>query len=371
MLFPFLFYCCQSFTHFETPYGICCHVTFDELWANHSLPSEIREMGADMIHSDIEWKFVEPQAPVDNIHNYEGCWLYYEVLNRLDPENLTLNPVVLSVPSWIKDLPDDQVLQYYLSYMSLMAEMYIDRLEYWEISSEQDARSLLGQKITPESYHKYLKATYELLKSYNPNVKIIYGGVAHSDYGFGYFKQSLEQGSFEYFDIMNIHTYQPAVIDYGQIKEYIRKIRRFQEECIKKYGYEKPMWVTESGFTTPTKVQKDRALLKWIIERSIKEIFGDKEPKISYLFDPLFGNNTMLPSVLSTILEREINVVTIDGFHEFSKKYDEYPFLILPMDEFFITNVQDDVLEYVKNGGTVSFNGGFPAYYRYYVNETG
>lgn len=120
-------------------------------------------------------------------------------------------------------------------------------IQYWEICNELDWDSY--GKAPFESVDKaynLIKSTYKIIKETNPNAKVVFPGVAHIDSRFmeDIFEYTDDEGKriWDYFDVFNFHHYPSSAED---LIPAFKKIDGFK----KKYGWSKPVWLTEVGWT--------------------------------------------------------------------------------------------------------------------------
>jgi len=151
--------------------------------------------------------------------------------------------------------------------------------EYIEIWNEPNLEYLTqtGGKKKDECYAEFLKIAYEEIKKFDPKIKVIglntSGGAwnaatfimpnGENQKGimgfFRFIKGVHSYGGGKYYDILGIHPYTgkkaPEKVDLVKTLEAIR------EECKTNAGEEKPIWITEVGFSLPVK-QASEAMVK-------------------------------------------------------------------------------------------------------------
>ena len=107
-------------------------------------------------------------------------------------------------------------------------------IKYWEVANEPSHDAyFLG---TTKDYFDVLKATYEAVKSADPEAKVLVGAPAPEQES-KFWNELIDLGGGEYFDIANIH----------QVPSEIESSAIFINDILSEYGFEKPIWVTESG----------------------------------------------------------------------------------------------------------------------------
>jgi len=118
-----------------------------------------------------------------------------------------------------------------------IASKYRGKIRYWEASNEPD------MPVIGKQYVIMLKAFYKGIKKADPNNQVVLAGMAGDEAA--NFELVYKLGGKNYFDIVNSHSYtRPNSPEEG---EYIQKIKNLYR-VMKKYGDDKPCWVTEVGW---------------------------------------------------------------------------------------------------------------------------
>ena len=123
-------------------------------------------------------------------------------------------------------------------YVKTFVARYKDRLRYWEIGNEGI--------VSPDRF-EIVKHTYEWVKEVHPEARVVVTALAGDDdlmyrNSLQAFERLMAGGMGRYFDIGNIHYYGRIAGDFDAGIE-----RRYDEykAILRKYGAEKPIWVTE------------------------------------------------------------------------------------------------------------------------------
>ena len=120
-------------------------------------------------------------------------------------------------------------------------------IKYWEICNEID-QHIYG--IPPfdsvEKSFEFIKTTYQVIKETNPDAQVVFPGVANIQSKFikEIFEYEASDGKriWDYFDIFNFHVYTSTA---EAIIPYIELVQNYK----KKYGWNKPIWLSETGWT--------------------------------------------------------------------------------------------------------------------------
>jgi hypothetical protein len=146
-------------------------------------------------------------------------------------------------------------------------------VNYWEIENEVNFEIFWND--TPENYANFLKESYKVIKQSNPEAKVLISGMSDPigseeqkayDYYFRILKELdriKEDRGDRYFDIFSIHFYN---FDNNQIARARERVLVLKNE-LKKYEYDVPFWLTETGDysgsplpkSAPKKTEKEQA----------------------------------------------------------------------------------------------------------------
>lgn len=134
-------------------------------------------------------------------------------------------------------------INYYSAFLDYLIKRYKDVVPFWEVLNEVNWTSL-SDKVPLDStinyYMSVLPLTYMKLKAANPKIIVTSSGLA--DLNDSFLELMCKNGAFNYFDVLNFHTY-----DFPESFHYkFKYIRRLMEE----YNWSKPVWITECGMPT-------------------------------------------------------------------------------------------------------------------------
>lgn len=121
-----------------------------------------------------------------------------------------------------------------------LAARYKGRITYYEVWNEPDFDPYWEGKADAKKYLNFIQAAYAGLKEGNPDCVVLMGGLAMPSHP-AWLDRFLALGGGRYFDRANIHVY-PA---FGTLAEALRTVRG----TLKKYGLQKPIWITETSST--------------------------------------------------------------------------------------------------------------------------
>lgn len=117
------------------------------------------------------------------------------------------------------------------------------RVTAWEVWNEENIETF-WHAPNPTNYLALLKVTAEEIRAVDPNAQVAIGGF--SKIPFGYIEKLYRLGAAAHFDVMNVHPYtRPRPPE----RETIRDLSALRELMSRNGDAEKPIWVTEVGWT--------------------------------------------------------------------------------------------------------------------------
>lgn len=139
----------------------------------------------------------------------------------------------------------------FANYAKAVAEHFKGRITTYEIWNEWSGGMGNPKNQSAAVYAELLKVVYPVLKSVDPNIRVI-AGATHNE-GTEWFREMLEAGAYDYFDGISYHPYcYPQNPDTKDYKGNIEDNYTINMNLLKKYGGEKPIWLTEFGWHTAT-----------------------------------------------------------------------------------------------------------------------
>lgn len=182
-------------------------------------------------------------------------------------------------------------------------------VDYWEFYNEPDRRldstdGRWGQH--PAEYAAMLKAVYPVVKSHNPDAKVVFGGIAYDffiDQGGPFVRSFLDEvlkaGAGSYFDIFNFHTYPAFAVNWlppgtanGGSGLYEKTVHLRQK--LVSYGLNKPIIITEAGWQsndTPGQAGSEEIQARYVAQLFVQSLAADLDVMIWWmLHDPGEGS---------------------------------------------------------------------------------
>ena len=332
----------------EEPYGFCAHLTrdnerFDYATMNRQLQL-MSEIGATNVRCDLD----------DALLNTTSSPILINVLSTVRQHNFNILGILydseLSKKVWKSN-------DGFISRFDVLQKRYINRLRTIEFCNEVNLHS---QDSLAYHYLEDLKMVYSM-KQHDSNVRILFSGLANIQ-NESFLDEVMKNGAYRYFDIMNFHTYSLP----EQIPTDLKKVK----DCMFRYNWAKPVWLTECGM--PTELDSinntNKDFFCKVVPTALKKL-GIKMKGMNY---GIVNDQRKQYSVLN---DDEIQVyvrdfganpyfVTLDGIGNLNPK--RVPVLVLTKDEGFFSSALEGVLNYMRRGGTIILPYGSPLYYDKY-----
>ncbi len=328
-----------------SPYGICAHLN---RWEYDRMPQELELMkkaGIRHVRTDLDWNQVEKTKGNWNFERWDAF------VKEAEKQGISILPILGGMqPRWasplIKHMDD------WNTYLKTVLARY-PGLTYWEVVNEPN----LGEFSNPETYAPFLTKSFRTIKNARQTATVLTGGWA--DIPLPYLDRMLKSGGAGGFDIMNVHPYYWKTYPEGSLAHELNQLKKL----IAKYGPEKKIWITETGYATATAMDMRKttaAVLKKLnLDRDSIPVVLICDDEFQYYSE---GIN----------IDRKKFFFSNRNFHEISLKQlgtlnpSTYPLLMLSVTEGFPMAYAKELLAYVKNGGTVLIpGGGIPLYYNF------
>lgn len=208
-------------------------------WA--SVEGLSQELGMKWYRDPFYWKFLETEKGV----------FHEDRLSRFFKFESSLTPLMCftkQFPEWARgegSAPKD--INDWVRFVEEMVRRYKDHVKVWEVMNEPYISSGLW-KGDHESYMALHKATYLAIKKEQPD-SVVLGPCLNLTYNSHWvdMMKFLEMGLWDYIDGVADHPYiHTSDPEEGGFREHLQKINK----VMRKYGGEKPIYITEIGWAT-------------------------------------------------------------------------------------------------------------------------
>lgn len=331
----------------ERAYGVCSHITRPHV--DYERRDEqlklMREAGMSMVRSDLDfYNFM-------NDESISHTSIFNNVISSCRKSDVGLLGILTNPNRYAwGNAP------LYEKYLRALARQYNGQIDYWEVFNEVNL--FRGVDKLPQRYAEALQTTYKVLKSENPDNKVVLTGMAEVHNSF--LDDICKEGAHKYFDIMNFHSY----LEPEQLIPSFHKIR----EVMDRYGWHKPVWLTECGMHTAQDDNPYEGFYTDLLPAALKRIgIDERKICIGYLRDVEKGYTTLSDDDAEyyfTSRCKSHRTVSLDELKSLPVK--KVPVLVATSSEYFPGKYLPDLVDYVRRGGTIILPYGCPLYYDCY-----
>ena len=234
----------------DSVFGINSHITsrhprFETL---DEPATVVNSLKPGWVREDVQWARIEKAQGDFN-------WEWQDKVIRLHRSNgLNIIGVITPAVGWATPEPSDPTddISYfppdpdlYAGFVRQVAERYRGQVQAWEIWNEPENGIHWRPAPDPAAYARLLITASAAIKSVDPNVLVLNGGVVPFDPAF--LNALAANGAWNAFDVLSVHPYvDPYTPENAQIDAVgILNVKTL----IAKYGT-KPIWATEYGWGT-------------------------------------------------------------------------------------------------------------------------
>ena len=320
------------------PFGVCSHPFAPrEINIRKRLFDKMREANVQWLRTDFGWNVIEKQRG-----NYDFK-VHDEIADALAARDIkVLGILTESRPN--QNCINGEDRQDWLEYVAATVAHFKGRVSHWEILNEHDAGKISDKKYAAE-YGRVLKAAAQTIRKANPEAVILYGGLALTNAA--YVENTLRECPTDNFDIMNFHCYPAPKPPESVLEENISKLKRAMD----KFGGRKPIWLTETGATTPDQVAGANMI------RAVSRKMGLDERKVAAISDGTTDSSSEARFLFPEA--KKIRKIPFSKIGELDENY----VLVLPTTQEFPYSHLQGLESFVKIGGAAIHCGGFPLYF--------
>ena len=226
----------------------------------------VSDLGVGWVRLYVSWSTFEPGRGHLNQEQVEALERGLAGL----PQGARVIVDVVHTPAWESGSTDQSAPPRnpadYAAFIGAMAKRFAGRVAAWEIWNEEDAPIWWTGAPDPAAYTALLRAAYPAVKAGDPHATVVLGGMTGNDYEF--LNQLYEHGAKGSFDAVAVHTddicnklspYEylrndPRGSYPGQINRWAFLGYRTVHEVMLAHGDNSPIWMTELGWSTYSRV---------------------------------------------------------------------------------------------------------------------
>jgi len=351
-----------------SPYGVCAH--FDNpltmrgtntYWIKGEETAKLMcAAGIRNVRIDLPWAACSKK---------EGEWDYTRTDKAVDVCTKNgLEPLGVLAYSTVYADPAHEYPEKWREYVQNIVGRYKDRVHVWEVWNEENCGFW---KPHPDAhvYGKFLKLTYETIKSVDPTAKVAMGGTTGVDLSFIGTLQ--KDGMNRYFDICCVHPYFDPYDPERRVEEGLAKLR-VQLDASGDAG--KPIWVTEFGMpTAPLPNARNTGNIAAGIEAVGR---ADTPMKVLYWHGARDGKVVRDDDPFLFMYKRDFpkgSTFDVVGLESFPARLKQggYDAIVLVGAESYPGEAQHQIASFVRKGGLLVCVGGGALWYPVRVDSTG
>jgi hypothetical protein len=237
----------------------------------------VRDSGAGIARVDVGWASLQQTA-----RDRHEAWFLDRldaVVEAADARGVDLLLTFMNTPCWASTAPetlkqgcagawwDRGVTAYapadprdYARAIGFLAARYRGRVAAWEIWNEPNHTGFWRAADAAAAYAELLKAAYPAVKAADPAATVVGGSLSHSDHAFT--QRLYDLGVKGSFDAFAVHPYTDDVSPLDPRStidarySFVGGVPKIREVMLRN-GDDRPLWLTESGWSTSTSRTSD------------------------------------------------------------------------------------------------------------------
>lgn len=279
-------------------YGCCIIPSNENGWSR-----EVDEKGLDLIKAmggthiwlNMNWSDIERTAGRRDFsyHDFQ--------IEAARKRGLEVMAVMIGTPEWAlppevkgrkrirhRCPPMDKYKDAFVDFYREVARRYRGKIRYYQFWNEPNGCFWVvdncGNSDGYPLYTKWLKIAYPALKSEDPGCLVAAGGLDYHEgvrKGYEYLEGMYREGARGHFDAFSIHPYNKKG---GAL--HLEAIRDTRRVLVAHGDWDKPMWITEYGWSTPDEELKARLLTETLSTLNGPEFFYITMTSYLSLTDP-------------------------------------------------------------------------------------
>lgn len=200
-------------------------------------------IGVQASRNDITWAAIEQ---TEGIYNFEGYLNFYSNLKMAGVEPIAIldygNQFLFGEEYKVR-ITEDQ-MDTWLNFVDATVRYFMVNITYWEIWNEPNLDGFWSG--TDEEFFNLLNKTIRLIRSINPDLKIISPGISgHDPKYLDAMISYIGSADFnEYIDILAFHPYS------GSSAQSIRTKINEVWDVVHRHNFSGDVWITEVGYST-------------------------------------------------------------------------------------------------------------------------
>lgn len=327
----------------DSPYGMCAHISRPAL--DYYLMKENLEA---LNNANVSW--VRTDFIHEAIRDYKGTFyspILDSVANYMTSNGKFLLPILdrsFNGYGWEDTLS-------YNKYVRFCVEHYSPKTNYWEVMNEPDL--IRNVDDMPSKYFGLLKNIYPVIKKSNPNAIVLMGSLSWlSDY---WLDKINEYQAYNYFDIVNLHSYAAPEANISMFKRL--------SDSMSKNKWNRPVWMTEMGMHTAIDTITNESFYSEALPQALEKLNISRDCKVAIIRDYYYGYHALSSDEVERYCGeyKEVKYIALDELNAIDVV--DVPVLFASSQEMFPYQFWNNIVDYVRRGGTLVLAYSMPFYY--------
>lgn len=233
----------------DSIFGVQTHLAWGGVYDASKITPLLKDIGAKYARDEYYWSNAEKTKGVYTFPENYDSYIDTEIQNGIVP--LIELDFGNSLYDGGKAPRSQEAVEAYAAYCKAVVEHLKGKVKYFEIWNEWNGS--FGDGLGVTEYYALEKAAYKAIKEANPDAFVLGGAVAASDYG--WLEQLIKLGGGDYMDAVSFHPYTTSGPEGAKFAETMNRVK----ESFKQLGFEKPMWISEIGWSSANYSEVEQA----------------------------------------------------------------------------------------------------------------
>lgn len=352
MILPTLLYAQDKTVNGEDiltePYGMCAHISRESLDYGNMKNIIDALNGIDWIRTDFDRYAIE-----ENNGQYSSSILD-SVVNYVASRGKKLLPIF---DRKYKGYGWEDTLAY-KNYVRFCVDHFKNKVSHWEVMNEPEWIST--EKDLPDKYYKCLESVYNLIKQISPESTVMAGSLTLlSDI---WLNKICEYQAYNYFDVVNVHSYLEPEINSVIFKRL--------NDNMTNNNWRRPIWMTEMGVHTAKDTLTNGSFFTEVLPQALAKVNISDTSAVAVICDYDYGYSALTDDEVDEYCAGYGSVSRV-SFRELALLDPiKIPLLFASSQESFPYQYWNDIVNYVRRGGTIVLARGMPFYYNLQIDGT-
>jgi len=325
-----IFSCGQTL---ESPYGLHSEITRrkGEFDMRDESVDKLLKSGAGWVRLPMSW----------DVFYYDGRFVHKTYDAAMETMRFTpFSLLGVISPSYDRKLNAWSNPMEFAGYVKELSFRYRHYISSWEVMPGMDYAYFNKKQLTPQQFYTTLKGVYRILKSANPDNKVVLGALNRVRSSF--LDTLCRYDGHKYFDVMSFTSYGDAEAITGQSNGLKRTMKR--------YGFEKPVWMTSVYYGAMPVENTSDGFWEEVVPAALGRIGRPvKKIEVAVVTGRRKGTAALNEYQINRYLERQFKKVNVIANTEVAQLDPQVVPVLVPGKGV----PSSDIASYLSKGGTV------------------